>query len=100
LVIKAPVEARDGFGDVVTTWSRVATVWGSIEPMYGREFLQARQVQAEDTTRIRIRYRADVRPSWRIEEAGGGASWDIKTITYDERRTQCELMCMDVVEDA
>ncbi|MEK8132913.1 phage head closure protein [Paenibacillus filicis] len=35
----------------------VCTVWGGIEPLRGREFFSAQQVNAEVTTRIRLRYR-------------------------------------------
>lgn len=35
--------AIDSHGDQVKTWATLATVWGSVEPLSGREFLQASQ---------------------------------------------------------
>lgn len=98
IVIKQPVEARNGFGDVITTWSTVATVWGSVEPLRGREYMLGQQVQAETTVRIRMRYRSDVLPSWRVVE--GAHVYDIKDIVYDPRRREMDLMCADTVQGA
>lgn len=38
----------------------IATVWGSIKPLTGRELYQAAAVNAEVTTQINIRYRKSV----------------------------------------
>lgn len=98
IAIKRPVEARNGYGDVVSTWSLVATVWGSVEPLRGREYQQAKQSQAELLIRIRIRYRADVAPSWRLEWSGH--VYDIQDVIHDNVRRELQLMCADVVEGA
>lgn len=98
LTLKVPVEARNGFGEVITTWSTVATVWGSAEPLQGREYQLAKQTQAETLFRFRVRYRADVRPSWRV--VWNGRSYDIADVQPDERRWEMHLMCVDVVEGA
>lgn len=98
LQLQSAVEARNGYGEVIQTWSTVATVWGSVEPLQGREYQLARQTQAETTVRMRIRYRADVRPSWRVRWQG--RNYEIVDAQADERRTELQLMCVDVVEGA
>lgn len=98
LQLQSAVEARNGYGEVIQAWSTVATVWGSVEPLQGREYQLARQTQAETTVRMRIRYRADVRPSWRVRWEG--RHYEIVDAQANERRTELHLMCVDVVEGA
>lgn len=98
LELQRAVETRNEYGEVVLTWSTVATVWGSVEPLQGREYQLAKQTQAETMTRFRIRYRSDVRPSWRV--AWSGRHYDIADAQPDERRIELHLMCVDVVEGA
>ena len=52
--------AADSHGDQTKTWTDLATVRASIEPLSGREFLQASQVMSDITVRIRIRGRSDI----------------------------------------
>lgn len=98
LQLQSAVEARNGFGEVVRTWSTVATVWGSAEPLQGREYQLAKQTQAETTMRFRIRYRADVLTSWRV--VWHGRSWEIVDAQPDKQFRELHLMCVDVTEGA
>ncbi|MDA8212164.1 MAG: phage head closure protein [Clostridia bacterium] len=87
---------RDSFGAESVTWSDVATVWAVVEPLRGREFFGAQQVNAEVTTRIRIRYRSGVVPTMRA--LYGSRVYDIQSvINLDERNRELQLMCKEVV---
>jgi len=79
--LQQAVEASNGFGDVIRTWSTVATVWASINPLSGREYLAARQAQAETTTRIQIRFRSDIDETWRV--TWSGHTYDIDVVLAD-----------------
>ena len=57
---------RDAMGGEVITWTDVATVWAEVAALSGRALIAAQQAQSEITTRITIRYRADIRPDWRV----------------------------------
>jgi SPP1 family predicted phage head-tail adaptor len=59
---------RDAEGNVRETWTDVATVWATFEPMNSRqrEFLEASAINAESYVRFRIRYRPDVTPDMRV----------------------------------
>ncbi|MEK5038911.1 phage head closure protein [Sporosarcina sp. FSL K6-3457] len=60
-IIRPPTpEDVDEAGQPLDDWQPVATVWAAIEPLYGRELFAAMQVNAEVTTRIRIRYREGI----------------------------------------
>ena len=52
--------AADEFGQPNTSWEELDTIWGSVEPLNGREFWAQQQVQSEITGKIRIRYRDDI----------------------------------------
>jgi SPP1 family predicted phage head-tail adaptor len=55
-------------GEVVPVWQKLATaVPASIEPLSAREFLAAKSLQSEVTTRIVVRYRAGLNAAMRIK---------------------------------
>lgn len=66
LTIQAATETRDAHGQAVRTWAAVATVWGRVEPLRGRELFQAQQAEARVDTRITIRRYAGLTSHHRI----------------------------------
>lgn len=87
---------RDTFGGETVTWTDVVTVWAAIEPISGREYYAAQQVQAEASTRIRIRYYAGITTSMRV--LWGTRYFDIlSVIDIQERGREIHLMCKEEV---
>lgn len=85
----------NAFGEPNGSWSTVATVWGAVQPLLGREFLEGRQAEGELTTRIRIRYRTDVTPTMRAVH--GAVTYDIVSVmSPDTDRRETILMCREV----
>lgn len=70
ITIEAPTEAQDKYGEPVQGWTQVAEVWASREDLSGREWFAAQQVQADVTTRFRIRYRDGIRATMRVTSDG------------------------------
>ena len=66
VTLQSRVETRGSTGEVTWTWADVDTVWASIEPIVGREYFVAQQVQSSTDTRIRIRYRHGVTTKMRV----------------------------------
>ena len=96
VTIKQKTATQDAYGDEVITWVSWATVWAAVEPLTGREFLAARQVTAEVTTRIRIRYRSGILPEWRV--TFGTKNYDIHSILHiEEREREIHLMCQEIL---
>ena len=56
ILIEQVTETRDGFGDIVETWSTYATRRAEVEPLNGREYFNSQSLQADVTIRFRIRY--------------------------------------------
>lgn len=97
------VVSRDAYGEEDITWTEVFTVWGSVEPMRGREYLDSRQQQAEVDYRVRIRYRSGLKPSMRIEhdlDSRDAVTLEIVDIIEPYvRGVDMELMCRRYRED-
>lgn len=98
VTIQQKAVTRDSYGAEVVTWQDVATTWGAVEPLSGREYLAALQTQAEVTTRIRLRYRSDVTLQPEMRATWTGHVYDILAIVEVEtRQREVHLMCREAV---
>ncbi len=90
--------AQNGTGEEIPAYDALlATVWASVEPMSGREFIEAMKVQADVTVRIRIRYRSDVSPEMRVIH--GTHTYEIDAVLDQKgERKEMYLMCHEVLE--
>lgn len=94
--IERRVTSENTRGEVTYTWAKVASLHAEKNPLRGREFFQAAQVQSEITTRWRIRWRADIDATMRIVELTGQKMvYDIKAppIEVGGQRHWLDLMC-------
>ena len=67
--LQSPGGASDAYGERVTTWTTVATVWAAIMPLGARELLAAGAIHGELTHRVQVRYSpaiAAADSSWRL----------------------------------
>jgi len=86
---------RDEVGQAKAVWTDVATVWAAVLPLRGREYFESAKVNSEITVRIIIRYRADVKPSWRVKH--GADAYDIiEIINPADGKRELQLMCKRV----
>ena len=84
----------DGYKGHSVTWQTVCVVWGSIDPVSGREYFYAHQIQNAISHRIRIRYRTDIDEAMRIK--CGDRYFSIESIIdVDERREFLEIRCQE-----
>lgn len=67
IILQKFVETTDEEGFSTQEWQDVATVWASVENLYGREYWQAAAIQAENTVKFIIRYRNDITNDMRIK---------------------------------
>ena len=96
ITIQDKTVSQNDYGEEIITWTDVDTLWGSVEPLRGREYIQARQEQAAVTTRIRCRHRSSITPSMRAVH--DGRNYEIlSVINPAERNIQMELMCREDV---
>jgi SPP1 family predicted phage head-tail adaptor len=91
VVVETPTEDINGGA---TTWAPLATVYAGVEPITGREYFGAQQVQAEITHRVVMRYTAGVTAKHRVRF--GARVFDIRAaINRDERNRELELLCVE-----
>ena len=67
VTIQYQTKAPDGAGGFTVTWADAATVWAAIWPVSATEQIKAMATVQTITHRIRMRYRANIRSSWRIK---------------------------------
>ena len=65
--LQATTKASDSMGGFTNTWVTQATVWAGIWPISASEQIQAAQAIMTISHRIRIRYRDNVKASFRIK---------------------------------
>lgn len=96
--IQKPVETQNAYGEPEVSWSDVATaVWASIEPLKGREFFAAKQINADIEARIVMRYRSGVQAKYRILH-GENEYYIDSVINVGERDRELQLMCTRSIE--
>lgn len=74
----------DGGGGSTLAWADVATVWASVEPLSGRERMQAQQLESAVDYRVKIRHRADVTAGMRL--VWGSAIMNIRAVYNEDRK--------------
>ena len=100
LRLQRPVRTQSATGAVTTTWTTVATVWGAVEPVRGKDVLPGDdttggQVSSEVRVMGYIRYGAgwaDIGPSWRIVDANTSRSYEIISSLPQEGRSRPETL--------
>jgi len=79
------------------TWSDYVTIDASIEPLRGREYWQAQQINSEITAKIRHRWIRGITPNMRIKY--GNIFYEIVSIVdKDMRNIEHEVMVTERVD--
>jgi SPP1 family predicted phage head-tail adaptor len=93
------VPVRDTTGAAVEVWEDVAEVWGSVEPLSGRELMSAQQLNAELSHRVRLRYLPGLSPIMQIRY--GTRRFRLYSIVDpDERHREQICLCSEWLEGA
>ena len=64
--IQKPVVTRNNLGGVDKSWQEFATAKAAVTPLRAREYFAARQVQAETTHLVTIRYITGITSEMRV----------------------------------
>lgn len=91
LTLQEVTNTRQPDGSFVESWSDVDVMWGAVEDLSGREYFAARQVNADSTSKIVIRWREGVTPGKnRIKD--GSTIYDIEHVSERGRKNVLELI--------
>ena len=82
------------YGAPVDTWIPTYSVWAAIEPLQGREFMQAMMVHAERTVRITTRYLPGIVSTMRVVYLGRVFAIQ-SIINPGEANRELQLMCLE-----
>jgi len=98
LVYERPESARDSRGQSIKTWVAVATIQANVNPLAGREGYWAKQVNAEVTHEVTLRYRPWLDPTGRFRFVGTNRVLNIKgVINVEERGVWAVASCVEAV---
>lgn len=78
--LQKPCTQKTDTGRRVTSWQDVCTVMASKADVSGRDFYQAQAYNAQDTVTFGIRWRDDIRKTWRV--VSGGIAYQIEEINH------------------
>lgn len=87
----------DSFGSPNGEWQDLAECWAAVEPLTGREYFAAQQVQADTAVRITIRYQTSLSGlTTKDRVVFGNRTFDIRSvIDVRERHTELQVMCTE-----
>lgn len=85
VTIERKATGQDAFGQPLTGWEPVATVWASIEDMTGRQYFAAQAAQNQVQTKVTIRHRDGIEPAMRVIH--GTTIYDIQAVLGTDRHT-------------
>lgn len=96
VTIQQATESQDGYGEVTKTWAELVTVWAKVHYLQGREYLQAKTVQASVNVQITMRHYAGITPKMRA--VWGSHTFDIEDVVPDDTDARyIVLMCTEAV---
>ena len=96
VTIQYPTRVSDATGGFTTTWADWGNVWAALWPTTAKEIALNGQATMTVTHKIRIRYRAEVKPFYRIKY--GNKYFSITSIVnINTENRWLDLLCNEVV---
>lgn len=95
VTIQSRSTTPDTYGEPAQTWSTLyADQPASVQPLSGRELINAQAIQSDVTHRVRMRYVSGVEVKHRI--LFGSRVLDIRAVrNVDERGAELEMLCTE-----
>lgn len=98
ITIQSRSITRDEYGAETVTWVNFKTVYASVQPMAGRDYLLGRTLTDEIDISIRIRYTESIIPGMRITHLDH--IYDIVSVQHmGFARRELVLMCREFVNN-
>ena len=96
ITLQYSTKIADGMGGFTVTWVDKATVWAKISTLRSDEAIIAMQNSGTAIHNVVIRYRSDVKSSWRLKY--GNSYWAIlgPPIDLDKDHKWLDIKCKEV----
>ena len=98
--LQSRAAGQDVLGQASGSWSTVATVWARARPLRSRELFAAGTVQNITDVEFTIRWRSDVRSTWRIQWRGQAYEITGEPIDVDGQQQWLEILAASDVRAA
>ena len=96
ITLQQKAVTRAANGEEIVTWSDALSVWAKVEPIRGREFFAAAQMQGAVDYRVTIRYRSGIDRTMRVKFGSDILDMVAEPINVKSRSQWIELMCVRV----
>lgn len=94
VVLQYETRTPDGMGGATVAWTDAAEVWAAVWPVNATQQIEAAGQAMTITHRIRMRYRPDLRGTWRIKF--GTRYFSIHGIVNpNERGAMLDVLCTE-----
>ena len=94
IMLQKPVQVSDSMGGFTTTWTNYLNAWAAIWPWQAKEGEENKALLMNVFHRIRIRYRPNILPSYRV--LYDGRCFDIDSILDKEEKHEfLDLLCKE-----
>jgi len=102
VTVQTLAESQDNYGQKIQSWTSTGSFWAEIKNLSGRELVNAKQVKADASHQVRMRYVAalfptsGLLPSMRL--LFGASVYHILWINnVDNRQREYLLLCQEIV---
>lgn len=99
VTIQKKAVTRAANGEEVITWTTHLPVWASVQPIRGREFFAAAQMQGAADYRVTVRYNSTITRDMRVMFGATVLDISAEPINVNSAGRWLELMCVSGVRD-
>ena len=95
VTIQRATTADDGFGNTISGWSDLLTVWANVRETPGKEIVAAGRIEASRTATIRVRASSQSRGVTAADRLQArGQVWNIRSVAaVGDGRELIEFLC-------
>lgn len=89
-------EVDDGRGNTTTDWVARAKCAARFQYLRGSETVMQARLEGRQPIAVTVRQTpavAQATPDWRIKDVRSGATWQIRSISPNERKSYVDLLC-------
>jgi SPP1 family predicted phage head-tail adaptor len=94
IILQYQTKVKSATGATTVSWADGSTIWAAIWPISANEAMRSGQLTLEITHRIRIRYRSDIKGSWRIK-FGDHYFSIVSLINPNQANKTLDLLCKE-----
>lgn len=98
VTVQMPIHTRNDFSEEVTTWESGATFAAEVKDLNGKEYFDAKQINADISVQVICRYRFGIKPEYRLKTRSGRVL-EIVAPPLDKtgKKREMLLLCKEII---